>query len=70
MIGLSTNLNDAAPGVVVFIVGVLCVWITRFNVREIETIRRVPPPKSGHDPSMVEHLEEVKRDIRYANKRN
>jgi hypothetical protein len=35
LLGFSTNLNDAAPGVVVFIVGVLMVLITRFKVREI-----------------------------------
>ena len=29
MLGLSTNLNDAAPGVVVFVVGIFMVLITR-----------------------------------------
>jgi hypothetical protein len=34
LMGLSTNLTDATPGVVVFVVGVFIVLITRFSVRE------------------------------------
>src|SRR4051812_6529348 len=30
--GLSTDLNDAAPGVIVFVVGIFMVFITRFKV--------------------------------------
>lgn len=33
-LGLSTTLNDAAPGVIVFVVGAVMVWITRFKVKE------------------------------------
>src|SRR5262245_6162932 len=32
LIGLSTILNDAAPAVIVFAVGIFMVWITRFRV--------------------------------------
>ncbi|MGC9611022.1 MAG: hypothetical protein ABSE68_02265 [Minisyncoccia bacterium] len=30
---LGINISDAAPGVVLFVVGLLFVWITRFSVR-------------------------------------
>lgn len=30
---LGINISDAAPGVVLFLVGLLFVWITRFSVR-------------------------------------
>lgn len=32
-IGVESNLSDAAPGAVLFIVGLLIVWITRFNLK-------------------------------------
>jgi TRAP-type C4-dicarboxylate transport system permease small subunit len=32
-LGLSSNLNDASPGVVVFVIGMFVVLITRFQVR-------------------------------------
>jgi cytochrome b subunit of formate dehydrogenase len=35
MLGFSTNINDAAPGVIVFIVGIFFVLITRFKVKHI-----------------------------------
>jgi hypothetical protein len=38
-IGLKTELSDAAPGVVVFIVGIFFVLITRFKVDGWESIR-------------------------------
>jgi hypothetical protein len=37
MLGLSSNLNDASPGVIVFVVGVFIVLITRFQVRREKT---------------------------------
>jgi hypothetical protein len=36
LLGLSTNLTDAAPGVVVFVVGIFMVLITRFKVKAVE----------------------------------
>ena len=33
VIGVQGGLSDAAPGTVLFIVGLLVVWITRFDVR-------------------------------------
>lgn len=33
VLGLESNINDAAPGVVLFVVGVFYVWITRPKVR-------------------------------------
>ena len=35
-----SNLSDAPPGVVVFIVGLFVVWATRFDVRENTTNKR------------------------------
>lgn len=32
IIGLNTQLTDAAPGVIVFVVGIFIVWITKFKV--------------------------------------
>jgi hypothetical protein len=32
LLGLNWNMTDAAPGVVVFVVGVFMVWISRFKV--------------------------------------
>ncbi len=34
VLGVSTNPSDAAPGVVVFVVGIFIVFLTRFKVRE------------------------------------
>ncbi len=33
VIGVQGKLSDAAPGTVLFVVGLLVVWVTRFNVR-------------------------------------
>jgi hypothetical protein len=33
LLGLNTNLNDAAPGVVLFVVGLFMIWITRPKVK-------------------------------------
>jgi hypothetical protein len=32
-IGVKSQLSDAAPGTVLFVVGLLVVWLTRFDVR-------------------------------------
>jgi hypothetical protein len=37
-LGFNTNLNDAAPGVIIFIVGIFFVLITRFKVRDRTTV--------------------------------
>jgi hypothetical protein len=50
LLGFSTSMSDAAPGVVLFVVGIFMVWITRFKVREITethnnaTAAEVPEP--------------------------
>jgi len=52
VIGLSTSLTDAAPGVVVFVVGIFMVWITRFSVKhsfERPSPRREQPPSDDDD---------------------
>jgi len=33
VLGLESKLNDAAPGVVLFIVGLFVVWVTRFSFK-------------------------------------
>jgi hypothetical protein len=35
LLGLSTQLTDAAPGVIVFVVGIFMVFITRFRVSHV-----------------------------------
>jgi len=50
LFGLSTNINDAAPGVIVFVVGIFFVLITRFKVRHIvenPTVQRAAAPNDG-----------------------
>ncbi len=37
VLGLETELNDAAPGTVLFIVGLCLAWITRFNIKLVKT---------------------------------
>ena len=44
LLGLSTNLTDAAPGVVVFVVGIFMVLITKFKVKASQETRYHPPP--------------------------
>jgi uncharacterized membrane protein len=41
VIGLQGGLSDAAPGTVLFVVGLLIVWITRFDVRVRRESRRL-----------------------------
>jgi hypothetical protein len=33
VLGLESELTDAAPGVVLFVVGIFMVWVTRYNVK-------------------------------------
>lgn len=47
-IGVQSKLSDAAPGTVLFVVGLAVVWLTRFAVRvrqpiEIDLTRRFEP---------------------------
>jgi hypothetical protein len=49
-IGVQSQLSDAAPGTVLFIVGLAVVWLTRFAVRlrqPIEISLRQPPRPQG-----------------------
>jgi hypothetical protein len=38
LFGLSTNITDAAPGVIIFIVGIFLVLVTRFTVKQRSTL--------------------------------
>jgi phosphotransferase system glucose/maltose/N-acetylglucosamine-specific IIC component len=49
LLGLSTSMSDAAPGVIVFVVGIFMVWITRFRVRETVEHFAANPPSPGQD---------------------
>ena len=49
LLGLSTAMTDAAPGVVIFVVGIFLVFITRFKVSQ--TTRVVPPQPSQSPPA-------------------
>lgn len=55
VIGVQSKLSDAAPGTVLFIVGLAVVWLTRFSVRvrqpiEIDLRERRETPER-HDPA-------------------
>jgi hypothetical protein len=55
LLGLSTNLTDAAPGVVVFVVGIFMVWITKFKVKASQETRYHPPaPPQAPAPAPTE----------------
>jgi hypothetical protein len=50
-IGVQSKLSDAAPGTVLFVVGLAVVWLTRFAVRvrqPIEIDLRRPEPAERH----------------------
>ena len=52
VIGLQTKLSDAAPGTVLFVVGLAVVWLTRFAVRvrqPIEIDLRQPRQRPKRD---------------------
>lgn len=40
MIGFQSRLADAAPGTILFIVGLAVVWVTRFSIRVRQPIER------------------------------
>jgi hypothetical protein len=42
LLGFSTNLNDAAPGVILFVVGIFIVLITGFKVKASEILHPSP----------------------------
>ncbi|HVH64832.1 MAG TPA: hypothetical protein VM674_02260 [Candidatus Acidoferrum sp.] len=49
MIGFQSKLSDAAPGTVLFVIGLAVVWLTRFAVgvrAPIEIDLRQPRPRS------------------------
>ena len=51
-IGVQSWLADAAPGTILFIVGLLVVWLTRFSIRvrqPIEILDRPPQAPRTHD---------------------
>src|ERR1700737_3961596 len=51
-IGVQSKLSDAAPGTVLFVVGLAVVWLTRFSVRvrqPIEIDLRDPRPAERHE---------------------
>ena len=51
-IGVQSKLSDAAPGTVLFVVGLAVVWLTRFSVRvrqPIEIDLRDPRPSERHE---------------------
>lgn len=47
LFGFSTKINDATPGVIIFVVGIFFVLITRFKVRD-RTIIEGPTPNGAH----------------------
>lgn len=53
-IGFESKLSDAAPGTVLFVIGLLVVWVTRFSVRVRPPIEiDLRPPRHGprrHEP--------------------
>ncbi|TMD41883.1 MAG: hypothetical protein E6I88_06380 [Chloroflexi bacterium] len=49
---VQSRLADAAPGTILFIVGLLVVWLTRFSIRvrqPIEILDRPPQAPRTHD---------------------
>ena len=51
VLGLSTNLSDAAPGVMVFVVGIFMVFLTRFRVKDA-IARHVAPVQAPSERVM------------------
>jgi hypothetical protein len=64
LLGLSTNLNDAAPGVIVFIVGIFVTLITRFRVKH-STESTIP----DHRAKAGERIEASPAPVSAENKR-
>ncbi|MDQ6885167.1 MAG: hypothetical protein M3077_13190 [Candidatus Dormibacteraeota bacterium] len=50
VIGLQGKLSDAAPGTVLFVVGLLVVWVTRFDIRVRRGQPRFDIRVGGGDP--------------------
>ena len=60
-IGVQSKLSDAAPGTVLFVVGLVVVWLTRFTVRvrqpiEIDLRRRPEAAERREPASSVAHV--------------
>ena len=60
MIGVQSKISDAAPGTVLFIVGLAVVWVTRFAIRvrrpiEIELRQPRRPSHPSHSPHRNGH---------------
>lgn len=55
LLGLSVQLNDAAPGVVIFIVGIFMVRITKFNVNHavMITVSEAPTTSTSTPNSKI-----------------
>lgn len=58
-LGLRTELTDATPGVVVFVVGIFMAWITRFTVKhfQIDTDERGRGGTGASDPQGPPNLD-------------
>jgi len=58
-IGVKSKLSDAAPGTVLFVVGLVVVWLTRFAVRVRQPIdielRARAKLAENHEPERLEH---------------
>ena len=46
-LGLESSLSDAAPGTVLFVVGLLVVWMTRFQIRVAANRMRPRKPRKA-----------------------
>lgn len=57
LLGFKTNINDAAPGSVLFIVGIFLVLITRFSVNETQSVQTA----RGDSTRLIKYLEVPKR---------
>ena len=62
VLGLSANLNDAAPGVILFVVGLFAIFITKFSVRD----KTVTTKRSdAEDEESLREVQYLMRDVRY-----
>ena len=57
VIGAQSKLSDAAPGTVLFVVGLAVVWVTRFSVRVRQPIKidLADPRQPSERPAPPEH---------------
>jgi hypothetical protein len=58
-LGLSTNMTDATPGIIIFVVGIFFVWMTRFKVR---AVTEHPQGPKFNDPPKREGSEEAPKE--------